>query len=226
MSSVERGEIWRVRQWQFVGHEATGNRPVLVVSPNRFNTLNERGRQNRAIIVPLTGRGHDCKSWWETTIGASGSTTLTSDIRTVRVSDLSRNQWDMATECELETVLTIITTLILGEVEEDQSGVRRGDVWNVKLSGGNESEVLVLHFNPSNDMAMTMATTNTRRKPSRLVLPVQSNTSLTGYSVLASQVRSLSTEFRFLNRIGQITAGEVDEAGKMLIRLLSPTADP
>ena len=226
MSSVERGEIWRVRGWQFVGHEATGDRPVLVVSPSRFNTINERGRRNRAIIVPLTGRGLDCKNWWETTIGASESTTLTADIRTVRVADLSRNQWDMATEGELEAVLTIINTLILGEVEEDQSEVRRGDVWNVKFGGGNQAEVLVLHFNPSNAMAMTMTTTNTRRKPSRLVLPVQSNTSLTGYSVLVSQVRSLSTEFRFLDRIGQITAGEVDKAAKMLIRLLSPTADP
>ena len=225
MSSVERGEVWRVRHWQFLGHEPTGDRPVLVVSPSRFNTVNERRSQNRAIVVPLTSRGHDCETWWETTIGATGSTALPADVRTVRVADLSRRQCRTATELELENVLTIINTLILDEGEEDQSEFRRGDVWNVKLSDGNQAEVLVLHSNASNAMAMTMATTSKRRKRSGVVLPIESNTSLPGYSVLVSQVRSLSTECRFLDRVGRITARQVDEAGKMLIRLLSPVAD-
>jgi mRNA-degrading endonuclease toxin of MazEF toxin-antitoxin module len=125
----------------------------------------------------------------------------------------------------LENVLTIIGTLILGEGEEDDSNFRRGDVWNVKLSGGNQAKVLILHSNAGNAMAMTMTTTNKRRNRSRLVLPIQSDTSLEGYSVLVSQVRSLSTECRFLDRVGRMTAREVDEAGRMLIRLLSPMAD-
>ena len=225
MSSVERGEVWHVRQWQFLGHEATGNRPVLVVSPSRFNAINMRRSQNRAIIVPLTGRGHDCKDWWETTIAATDSTALTADIRTVGVADLSRPEEGMATESELEAVLTILNALILGEFDEDQSEIRRGEVWSVKLSGGSEAEVLVLHFNPGNAMAMTMATTSKRRKKSRVVLPLQPNASLQGYSLLVSNVRSLSTECRFLERVGKVNPREVDKAGKMLIKLLSPVAD-
>ena len=225
MSSVERGEVWRVRRWQFLGHEPTGDRPVLVVTPSQFNSINESGGQNRAIVVPLTSRGHNSEIWWETTIGATGSTALPADIRTVRVADLSSRQCGKATDFELENVLAIINTLIFAEGEGNHSEFQRGDVWNVKLSDGNQAEALVLHSNANNAMAMTMATTSKSRKRSDLVLPIMSNTSPSGDSILVSQVRSLSTDCRFLNRVGRITAQQVDEAGNMLIRLLSPVAE-
>ena len=45
---VKRGEIRRVRNWDFIGHEATGNRPCLIISPDWFNS------NGNVIIAPLT----------------------------------------------------------------------------------------------------------------------------------------------------------------------------
>ena len=222
MNSVERGAVWWVSQWEYRGHEPAGNRPVLVMSHSWFNCLNATSNNNRAIIVPLTTRPHDCENWWETTIGATGSTALPADVRTVRVKDLPLVQCGLATKCEMEHLLTIMSALMLGEDENYLSTYRRGEVWNVSGSSGGEQEVLILHYNPGNDMAMTMACTDKRRSPSGLVLPIQSDTVLAGRSILVSHVRSLSTECRFLNRVGEINADEVDQAGKMFIKLLSP----
>ena len=226
MDSVERREVWRVSQCDYRGHESTGDRPVLAMSPAWFNRLNAANNHNRAIIVPLTNRPHDCAIWWETTIGATGSTALPADVRTVLVKDLSPTQCGLATKCEMENLLTIMSALIMGEDEHEHFEYRRGEVWNVKGGGGSEREVLVLHYNPGNAMAMTMACTNKPRDASNLVLPVQSDAVLAGYSILASHVRSLSTECRFLNRIGEMPADEVDEAGNIFIKLLSPLTNP
>ena len=45
---MRKGEIRRVRNWDYVGHEATGNRPCLIISPDWFNS------NGNAIIAPLT----------------------------------------------------------------------------------------------------------------------------------------------------------------------------
>ena len=48
---MRRGEIRRVRSWNYVGHEATGDRPCLIISPDWFNST------GNAIIAPLTTPG-------------------------------------------------------------------------------------------------------------------------------------------------------------------------
>ena len=45
---MKRGEIRRVSNWDYVGHEATGNRPCLIISPDWFNST------GNVIIAPLT----------------------------------------------------------------------------------------------------------------------------------------------------------------------------
>jgi len=49
---VKRGEIYLVSLDPSFGHEQQGTRPVLVVSPDRFNTLTRA-----PIVVPITTGG-------------------------------------------------------------------------------------------------------------------------------------------------------------------------
>ena len=48
---MRRGEIRRVHSWNYLGHETTGNRPCLIISPDWFNST------GNAIIAPLTTPG-------------------------------------------------------------------------------------------------------------------------------------------------------------------------
>ena len=51
---MRRGEIRHARRWNYVGHEATGNRPCLIISPDWFNSA------GNAIIAPrATGAWHN-----------------------------------------------------------------------------------------------------------------------------------------------------------------------
>ena len=62
---MKRGEIRRVRNWDYVGHEATGNRPCLIISPDWFNS------NGNVIIAPLTTPGPNHEHWWEIHIGSN-----------------------------------------------------------------------------------------------------------------------------------------------------------
>ena len=72
---MRRGEIRRVHSWNYLGHEATGNRPCLIISPDWFNST------GNAIITPLTTPGPNHEHWWEIHITATDSTCLVPDIR-------------------------------------------------------------------------------------------------------------------------------------------------
>lgn len=50
---MRRGEIYRVCLDPTEGHEQQGYRPVLVVSPDRFNQITRL-----PIVVPITSGGH------------------------------------------------------------------------------------------------------------------------------------------------------------------------
>jgi mRNA interferase ChpB len=49
---MKRGEIWFVSLDPTVGHEQRGNRPVLVVSPTRFNEVT-----SAPVVLPITTGG-------------------------------------------------------------------------------------------------------------------------------------------------------------------------
>jgi len=49
---VKRGDIWLVSLDPSLGHEQQGTRPVLVVSPDRFNSVTRL-----PIVVPITSGG-------------------------------------------------------------------------------------------------------------------------------------------------------------------------
>ena len=62
---MTRGEKRRGRNWDYVGHEATGNRPCLVISPDCFNS------NGSVIIAPLTTSGPNHEHWSEIHIGST-----------------------------------------------------------------------------------------------------------------------------------------------------------
>jgi mRNA-degrading endonuclease toxin of MazEF toxin-antitoxin module len=49
---MKRGEIWFVGLDPVSGREQQGSRPVLIVSPTRFNQVT-----NAPVVVPITGGG-------------------------------------------------------------------------------------------------------------------------------------------------------------------------
>ena len=50
---MERGEIWLVSLDPIAGHEQSGKRPVLIVSPAAFNTYTRL-----PVVVPITSGGN------------------------------------------------------------------------------------------------------------------------------------------------------------------------
>lgn len=50
---MERGEIWLVSLDPIAGHEQSGKRPVLIVSPASFNKLTRL-----PVVVPVTSGGN------------------------------------------------------------------------------------------------------------------------------------------------------------------------
>lgn len=50
---MKRGEIWLVSLDPTKGHEQKGNRPVLIVSPDRFNAVTRV-----PVVLPITSRGN------------------------------------------------------------------------------------------------------------------------------------------------------------------------
>jgi len=50
---MDRGEIWLVSLDPIAGHEQSGKRPVLIVSPALFNTVTRL-----PIVVPVTSGGN------------------------------------------------------------------------------------------------------------------------------------------------------------------------
>ena len=49
---MERGDIWLISLDPTSGHEQQGQRPVLIVSPGRFNRLT-----GAPVVLPITRRG-------------------------------------------------------------------------------------------------------------------------------------------------------------------------
>ena len=54
---MDRGEIWLVSLDPIAGHEQSGKRPVLIVSPASFNALTRL-----PVVVPVTSGGNFARS--------------------------------------------------------------------------------------------------------------------------------------------------------------------
>ena len=218
---MKRGEIRRVNDWDYVGHEATGNRPCLIISPDWFNS------NGYAIIAPLTTPGPNHEHWWEIHIASTYSTCLVPDIRTVPTSALRSSVIGNATQHELDDVVFALHRLIGGSEDIPDPDCKRRDVWAANLaarpsaSGSVTTELLILHYNPANLMAMITIVTRKPRRTSPIVFPLSSSMGITGQSVLLAQVRGISADQRLVNFVD--TASQSDMAGitAQLIAFLS-----
>ena len=221
MRDVLRGQIINVRKWNYTGHEATGGRPALVLSPDWFNGL------GYAVIVPLTTPGPNHGFWWEPTIRATDSCCLVPDIRMVPVSQFRSPVRGMATDDELEAVRFALRRLIGGNEEMSDGDCDRGDVWSVDLSDiGVASkpqlhDMLVLHYNSGNGMAMAMFVGTKGNDEAETEYPVTPSSQSTSYSALVGFVRPISVEERLITRVGPASVDETDRAATGLVRFLS-----
>jgi len=69
---VKRGDIYLVSLDPILGHEQQGARPVLVVSPDRFNTLTRV-----PIVVPITSGGSFARTaGFAVTLTGAGTRTI------------------------------------------------------------------------------------------------------------------------------------------------------
>ena len=207
---MRRGEIRHARRWNYVGHEATGNRPCLIISPDWFNSA------GNAIIAPLTTPGPNHEHWWEIHIKSTDSTCLVPDIRTVPTTALGPTVLGNATQYELEDVTFALYHLIGGPEDTPDPNCNRGEVWTADLSAVQPNsnpaiaELLILHYNPANLMAMTAFVTERLRGRSPLVFPIRSPMGLTGKSALLAQVRAISAEPRLVDLVGTVSQSDMD----------------
>ena len=208
---MKRGEIRRVRNWDYVGHEATGNRPCLIISPDWFNS------NGNVIIAPLTTPGPNHEHWWEIHIRFTDSTCLVPDIRTVPVTALGPSVLGTATDYELEDVTFALYRLIGGSEDTLHPDCNRGEIWTADLSAMQQNsnpvitELLILHYNPANLMAMTALVTNRPRRSSPIVFPLSPSTRSTGRTALLGQVRAISADPRLVDLVGTASQSEMTE---------------
>ena len=206
---MRRGEIRRVQSWDYVGHEATGDRPCLIVSPNWFNS------NDNVIIAPLTTPGPNHEHWWEIPIASTDSTCLVPDIRTVPATALESSVLGNATQYELDGVGFALHRLIGGSEDSPDPGCDRREVWTADLSGipsvspPEMVELLVLHYNPANLMAMTAMVTRRPRGSSPLVFPLSQSSGQARPSVLLTQLRGISAASRLVKLVGATSPSDM-----------------
>ena len=224
MTTPQKGEIRRVATWNYVGHEATGGRPSLIISPNWFN------EQGIAVIAPLTTPGPNHENWWEPYIACTDSACLVPDTRTVSSKFLTTAVKGSANKDELEDVLSAFSRLTNGSDEMSDGDCNRGEVWEADLSNRDRRsqpdirELLILHYNSSNCMAMTAFVTSRKRNKSPIVAEIQSSTRLRGRFALLGQMRPVAAEERLLHRVGTVSRQEMSTISKKLNAFLKVPA--
>ncbi len=87
-----RGEVWDVALDPVLGHEQGGKRPALVVSADQFN----QGPSGLAIVVPITSRDRNIRSWVAIEAGEGGCKTrsfaMTEALRSISVERMTRRR--------------------------------------------------------------------------------------------------------------------------------------
>ena len=225
MTEIQRGEIRRAVRWHYAGHEASGDRPALVISPDWFNST------GNTVIAPLTTPNPNHENWWKPYIAATNSSCLVPDIRTVPKTALRRNLRGQATPDELEDILQVINRLTNGREEMSDGEYTRGEVWKahladtIKETGRPTAEALVLHYNPHNRMAMTiLVSTRRRRKLSPATAELYSSPILQERTALISQLRPIAVDHRLANKIGTVSDTEMQLISNKLRDFLSTSA--
>ena len=72
------------------------------------------------------------------------------------------------------------------------------------------AELLILHYNPANLMAMTALVTHRFRRRSPIVFPLSPPTGISGQSALLAQVRTISADPRLVDLVGTVSQSDMD----------------
>ena len=148
------------------------------------------------------------------------------DIRTVPETALGPSVLGNATQYELEDVTFALYRLIGGAEDTPDPNCNRGEVWTADLSAVQPNsnpaiaELLILHYNPGNLMAMTAFVTERPRRRSPIVFPIRSSTGLTGKSALLAQVRAISAEPRLVDLVGTVPQSDMETVSGRFIALI------
>lgn len=108
---MERGDIWLVSPDPTCGHEQQGKRPVLIVTPGKFNRL-----ANVPVVMPITGDGDFARmaGFAVSLMGAGTQTTGVVRCDQPRVLDLKARggrRLESIPEAVMDEVLAKVATL-------------------------------------------------------------------------------------------------------------------
>lgn len=216
---VDRGEVRRASSWPSVGSEPTGDHLILIMTPDWFNAARD------PIAIPLTSRPPTLDYYWETFISTTNSWVPIPGIKTVRSSLVSRSVSGLAGSDDLELIGLQLSRLISSAEATSGATCNRGEVWSANLAPPGTPpynvDVLVLRYDPRNEMAMTLRVINRQDGPPGLEVPIQSCASLLGKSISAERVWPLSVRHRFLTKSGQLSESETDVVANAFLKLVS-----
>lgn len=115
MADPCRGEIWLADLSTGLGHEQAGQRPVLIVSDDAFNT----GLSGLVVIVPLTSKTQKSKNIpAHVPIGPPeggvrmASVILCDQLRTISKTRLGTSAWGTISPATMATVDDILRMLL------------------------------------------------------------------------------------------------------------------
>jgi mRNA interferase MazF len=115
MADPTRGEIWLADMGSGKGHEQTGQRPVLVVSDDAFNS----GSSGLVMVIPLTSKVAKSKNIpaHVPLVPPEGglktpSVLLCDQLRTISKDRLTKAPWGTATSATMAKVDNILRMLL------------------------------------------------------------------------------------------------------------------
>ncbi|MDR7342892.1 mRNA interferase ChpB [Pantoea alhagi] len=110
---MERGEIWLVSLDPGAGHEHSGKRPVLIVSPASFNTFTRL-----PVVVPVTSGGNFARSAGFA-VSLDGAATKTTGVircdqpRTIDMAARNGRRLERIPEAVINEVLARLETILI-----------------------------------------------------------------------------------------------------------------
>ena len=122
-----------------------------------------------------------------------------------------------ATQYELDDVTFALYRLTGGAEDTPDPGCNRGEIWTADLSAMQPTsnpgitELLILHYNTANLMAMTAFVTHRPRGKSPIVFQLSPSTGITGQSALLGQVRGISADPRLVDLVGTVPQSDMEE---------------
>ena len=218
MPRAVRGTVYWYDFGDIVGNELSGRRPALILSNDSINQ-----QLGVAIAAPMSSTAPITKHLGNHVyVQSSGSWASVRQVKTVDQRMLGQILGE-ARPAELQDVLVILAGRLGGRVARSHDiGIAEGEVWAVALGnrdGETETrQLLVLDYNPSNGMAITMDVEmdEDRQSPVRVQLTLESTEQKA--SGLVHRIKSLDLGHRSAQRTGTLDRTNLDRAYQALLK--------